>query len=874
MRSFPLLVAGWLMIGSAMAAPDVHAEDPARLGRDVVPTFESIQLDLDAAKTEYSGRVRIDLRAHAPADSFRLHAREMSLTRVTLRGHGAVIPAAWREGETGLLTVRPAKRLAPGTYTLEIAFTNDFNTRATSLYRVATGGNAYVFSQFEAPDAREAFPCWDEPSFKIPWQVTLTVPKAHRAFSNTLAARDTVIGEQRRVVFHRTPPLPSYLLAIATGPLETVPIRGLSVPGRVVTIQGSGRLAAEAARETPAILAALERYFGRKYPYEKLDLLAVPEFTAGAMENAGAVTFREEILLMDPKTMSPSQRRGFIGTTAHELAHMWFGDLVTMEWWDDIWLNESFASWMGDKITDEVAPEFHVGIEQVNGALSAMSTDSRLTAHAIRGSVLATDNLDQIFDVLAYQKGEAVIGMLERWLGPDTFRKGVQSYIKEHASGNATADDLWAALSKAAGRDVSSVAKSFLDQPGVPLVTIETLPDGQVRLSQRRFLNYGLTEPGRALWRIPVTLRYPLGDRVVAQNLVLDDSVQTVRLENGATPAWINPNADEKGYYRWLVPPGMLDALAKEAPQRLAPRERIGFVGNLRALLAAGQIHGDQFLNVLSTFAGDPEPEVVQAVVGGIGGVKSAFVTDETRKDFAAYVRRTLRPALDRIGAEPAKDEPQTVALLRPALMAWLGDDGEDSQVLDRARSLAQSYLKDRSSIDPSVADVAIGLAALRGDASLFEAYRQGFESARIPAERQRYLKGLSSFTDPALVGRAMRYALEGPMRPQEVMSIANGVGSRLEFRDLALQWTLEHYDAIVARIPAWHVIYLPWQGGGCSAGRAAKAREFFSVPAHSPVGTAKEVDKMLAVVNDCVSLHEREGAAAARYLSQLAGMK
>ena len=873
MRLAPLICTA-LWAFAAVLPAGVHAQDPARLGADVVPTFEAIRLDLDASKKDYSGSVRIELRVRAACDSFRLHAREMTLTRVTLRSRGTIIPTTWRTAEIGLLTVHVAKPLAPGTCTLEIAFTNDFDTRATSLYRLEAAGNAYVFSQFEAADARAAFPCWDEPSFKIPWQVTLTVPKAHRAISNMLAARDTVIGEKRRVVFHRTPPLPSYLVAIATGPLETVPIRGLPVPGRVVTIKGSSRLAAQAGKETPAILAALERYFARKYPYQKLDLIAVPEFAAGAMENAGAITFREDILLMDPKTMSPEQRLGLISTTAHELAHMWFGDLVTMTWWDDLWLNESLGSWMGDKITDEVAPEFHVGIDQVNGALGAMGTDSRLTTHAIRSTVLATDNLDQTFDELAYQKGQAVIGMIERWLGPETFRKGVVSYVSVHAFGSTTADDLWAEFSKSAGRDISSVANSFLDQPGVPIVSLEPLAGGQVRLSQRRFLNFGLTEPGRALWRLPLTLRYPVGERMVTQSLVLADSVQTVHLEAGAAPAWIHPSADEKGYYRWSVPGSMLDSLAEHAQRWLSTRERVGFVGNLRALLAAGQVRGDQFLGVLSSFAGDPEPEVVTAVLGGLAGIKDAFVTDQTQKDFAAYIRRTLRPALDRIGMEPAKGEPQAITRMRPWLMAWLCDEGEDVQVLERVRSFAQSYMQDRTSIDPSLADAAISLAALHGDASLFEEYRKRFESAQIPDERQRYLYGLSSFTDTALVRQAVDCALDGPMRPQEVMSIPYGIGQRPEFRDRVFEWTLEHYDAIVSRIPPVDVIYLPWQASGCSTERAAKAREFFSVPPHSPSGTLKELEKMEAAVKDCVSLHEREGAAAARYLSQFAEKK
>jgi alanyl aminopeptidase len=866
----PTLAASAAIVFLALAAGAAPAADPNRLARDVVPTFEAIHLDLDGAKQIYTGSVTIELQVHAAVDSFRLHARGMTLTRVMLRRGKAAIPVTTHPGAIGLLTVVPATTLRPGVATLLVDFTKEFSTRANSLYRVATGGGWYAFTDFEPDDARGAWPCWDEPSFKIPWQVTVRIPKEHRAFSNTLPARETVAGEKRRVVFRRTPPLSSYLVAVVTGPFETVPIPELSVPGRVVAVRGNGRLAGQVVKETPPIVAALERYFGARYPYEKLDLIAVPEFSSGAMENAAAITFRENRLLLDPRTMSPSQRKGLISTTAHELAHMWFGDLVTLAWWDDLWLNESFASWLGDKVSAEVAPEFHFEIDEVSGTLRAMATDSRLTTRAIRARLLATDNLGGLFDELSYDKGQAVLNMLERGLTPEKFRAGVRTYLAAHAGGNATAADLWAALSAAASRDVASVAASFLDQPGVPLVTLEPLGGGRVRLSQRRFLNSGLAEPGRALWKIPVTLRYAAGGREVTQHVLLADSTQTVRLETDSTPAWSHPNADERGYYRWSAPASMLSALATEAPRALSPRERVGFLGNLRALLDAGQVHGDQYLAMLASFANDPDPQVVATVVAAMGTLQSPFVTPETRSGFAAYVRRSLEPALERVGWTPAAGEPQTVTLLRPQLLLRLGDDGRDPRALEWGRKAAAASLKDSRAVDPSLQDAALSLGAIQGDAALFDAYRARFERATVPTERSRYLSGLASFADTALAERALRYAAEGPLRPQEIMTIPNGLAAHSELRDRVFEWTMKHYDYIASRIPPWHVPDLPQQAAGCSLERAAKARAFFSTPAHAPVGTAAELEKMEAAVRDCAGLHDRESATVARYLAQL----
>jgi alanyl aminopeptidase len=848
-----------------ITSPSVAADDPARLARDVVPTLESIRLDLDPAQKSYKGTATIELKVNAPSESFRFHARDMSFTRVSLRQGKAEVPIKAATGEIGLVTVRAAKALTPGTATLVIDFTKDYSTRAASFYRVEAGGHAYVFTDFEPDDARGAWPCWDEPSFKIPWQITVTIPKEHSAYSNTLPERDEVTGERRTVVFKRTVPLSSYLVALIAGPFDSVPIDGLSVPGRVVAVKGSAYMGAQAAKETPAIVKALERYFGHKYPYDKLDLLAVPEFTAGAMENAAAITYRETILLLDPKTMSAAQRYRVISTTAHEVSHMWFGDLVTMEWWDDLWLNESFASWMGDKITDEVAPEFHAGNDQVGEMLRAMVVDSRLTTRAMRAQLKATDNLTGVFDLLSYQKGQAILTMLERWLGEEKFRDGVRAYIAAHAEGNATAADLWAALSKAAGHDVGAVAGSFLDQPGVPIVTVETLGGSKVKLSQRRFVSHGSARPSQ-LWKIPVTLRYAVGERTFTQNVLLSEASQTVELQGGAAPGWIHPNADELGYYRWSVPASMLAGLANGATSKLSVRERVGFVGNLRALLLEGQVRGDQYFGLLAAFGRDPEPEVIAAVVEALQQSRNPFVTPATRPAFASYVRQVLTPALDRFGLEPKKEEPQRVTVLRPSLMLIMAADGNDPRVLEKGRALATAYMKDPALVDPSIQEVSLSIAALQGDAALFDTYRTRFESAATPTERARYLNAFSYFTDPAMAKKSLEYAASGKLRPQEIVAVGQFMAAfRPELQDMVFQWTVDHYDYIASHIPPGTVPNLPRSAAGCSLERISRAREFFAQPAHSPVGTSQELDRIEAGVQECAALHEREAETAAK---------
>ncbi|MFY9824152.1 MAG: M1 family metallopeptidase, partial [Thermoanaerobaculia bacterium] len=457
-------------------APAAMAEP--RLGGDVVPTFEAVRLRLDPARADYSGAVAVDLDVRRATAQVRFHARGQTFTRLALSQGGRDVPVEVERGENGYTVARARAPLAPGAYRLTIDFTQAFDTRAVSLYRTEKDGRAYAYTQFEAADARGAFPCWDEPGFKIPWQVTLEVPGALQAVANTPLEKEQSgepAGEWKTLTFARTPPLPSYLLAVAVGTFDSTPIPGLSVPGRVVSPAGQGKLAGLAAETTPALLAALERYFGQPYPFAKLDLIAVPE-RFGAMENPGAITFTDSILLTDPGIPSAEHRALLTYVTAHELAHMWFGDLVTMAWWDDLWLNESFADWMTLKVGDQVFPANGASLKALKDLNAVMGSDAQPSARPIRKEIAEPDQAMQAVGV-TYGKGKAVLAMFESWLGPEVFRKGVLDHLRAHAWGNAVAADFWAALERASGRkDVAATLAGFLDQPGLPLVQVEPLP--------------------------------------------------------------------------------------------------------------------------------------------------------------------------------------------------------------------------------------------------------------------------------------------------------------------------------------------------------------------------------------------------------------
>jgi len=869
-RSCP--ISALLAAATLLALPAFPAraqEALPRLDHTAVPTAEQVKLTLDPTKTEYSGTVTVAITVKEPTREIRMHARALTIEDGSMKGpQGAVQIDGIEKLPPDQTKVRFEKPLDPGAYTLTLHFRNQYNVRAVALYRVVTGGNSYLFTQFEDTEAREAFPCWDEPEFKIPWQMTLTVPAKDVAVSNTPVEKETVTGAMKTVRFAGTKPLPSYLIAIAVGPLESVPMTGLSVPGRVYTVKGASPMAAEAARVTPAILASLQKYFGRPYPYEKLDLIAAPEFMYGAMENAGAVVFADRRLLIDPRAVNPSQRRDIVAVIAHELAHQWFGDLVTMKWWDDLWLNESFASWMGTKVVDDVVPDAHDGVFTLFGVERAFTIDSRLSTRPMRGKVDNNPSLGQTANELTYNKGEAVLTMFEGWLGVEKFRAGIADYLKAHEWSNAEGRDLWQALGKQSGDDIDAAMSSFLDQAGVPLVTIEPAAGGRVKLSQTRFLTSGAQANAAERWRIPVILRYPAAGELRTLRVWLNGADTLADLGTGSMPAWIMPNAGASGYYRWRVPDAMFDSLALSARHRLTTRERIDVVANLTAHLQAGWVRGERYLRLMKAIADDPEPEVVRAVIEGLNDTHSALTTPRAAPSVGGYVRGTFEPTLRRYGLRPKPDEALAVSFVRPALMHFLANAGRDARVLIYAESLSRAYRANPSSIPPSLIEPAIVLGAVRGDHTLFSEYRHRFETTKVPIERSYYLAGLGTFKDPALRDSALDYALHGPLRPQETLMIpfamaTNSLGTEFrgagDYPDQVYNWMLKHYPELSAKVPPNFVSRVIPLAGGCDRARVQQLRDFFAQPGRNAMGIDQTLNRLETSVNECASLYDRE---------------
>jgi len=539
MNRIVMAAIGLLLAGASACGGET---DPYRLSPAVQPLRQQLEMTIDPNRPDYVGSTHIVLEVREAVDSVVLHAQDITILSAKFGHKGELKAADFEQFEHSLLHITTGSAIEPGEYHLKIDFEDSFNTDSVSMYRVEEHGRFHIITQLEASEAREAFPSFDEPAYKFPWQVTLTVPSNMMAVSNTPIESTVERGKMTTVVFAETAPIPSYLIAIAVGEFETVDIPGMSVPGRVVTTAGKKHLTKLAVESTPKLVAGLENYFDSNFPYQKLDLIATPEFWYGAMENPGAIIYIDRALLIDMDNVDPMRYRGVIAVNSHELAHQWFGDVVTMEWWVDLWLNESFASWMGDKIVAEAYPELDIDKSRMSTMFKTMNQDAGPSARPIRAPRKSTDNfLNDIGP--AYSKGRVVINMFEKAIGEENFRAGILEYMNRHQWGNASAIDFADAIGTNADWDVATAFASFMQQPGVPLIEIEVLDNG-LSVSQRRFANAGVELP-EMQWTIPIAIKYSSNGEVHTQTLVLDSATTTMDLEHRGNVDWVYPNADQ-----------------------------------------------------------------------------------------------------------------------------------------------------------------------------------------------------------------------------------------------------------------------------------------------------------------------------------------
>jgi len=835
---------------AGLCAASVPAQE-YRLGQAVQPLRQSVFLRVDPGQDQFSGKTEIEVEVKRAGSPIRFHCADIHVEKAVLIRAGQRKPLRLRTAKNDMVIATSPGPLAPGRYRLALDFQGPFNRRSAGLYKYLDQGRPFLSSQFEMNDARRCFPCFDEPCFKIPYQLTVAAPADQRVYNNCLEVSKKAEGNWVVHTFAPTLPIPSYLVALAVGPFDSVPVQGMSVPGSIVAPQGKLGLARFSQAETPAILGALEDYFGSKVVYSKLDQLAITEFPFGAMENPGMVTYREDTILLNEKTALLPNRVEVLQTIAHELAHQWFGNLVTMQWWDDLWLNEAFATWMADKVTIKLHPELEVALHTWQNDVMAM--DANLTTRPIRKQVKSdADIMDGLG--LAYAKGCAVLTMVERWLGEKNFQKGMRLYMKRHRMGNAVADDLWGALGEASGQNVKAVLNSFTSQSGFPLLEV-AVQGKQLTLSQHRFLAYGVKGPDRK-WAFPVVLRYGAGQRQAVARLFLDGQSLTAPLD--FEPEWVFPDDGGVAYYRWELSPALLKSLLAQR-QSLSNREKLALLNNLGGLLSAGRLEVGEQMRIASDFLGEQHPAVVTMAVQILSAQRSLFVNDSNRAAWAALISPKLKALGDRIGWTPKAGEPVKTVDLRDNLLLLYTLDASDPALLARARQQVDQYLGESGEVDPSTIKTYLRLAAQEGDMALLGRVQKAMESSTDPQRRTTLLGTLGFFAVPAVQDCALDLFLDESITPSDLRMLLS-FNAKEEPRRLRLQnWILKNYAALRAKIPNAFAEETVTCLKDCrDRGSLEKIQSFFATTSQADVAVQRGLSKMAESAENLIRTRER----------------
>jgi cytosol alanyl aminopeptidase len=851
-----------------------------RYARNVVPTAYRVELTIDPRQERFQGQVEIDVEIAALTDGLiLLHGEDMTVHVASIESGGVRVEAAVETGPNGALALRATTPpAAPGKATLYLAYDAPLTQVPEGLYRTQEGDAWYAYTQFEPLEARSAFPCFDQPEFKAPFTFRMTVPKGMIALTNTPEVGRTDAGEQTVFEFGTSKPIPTYLVAFAVGDMDLVSAPPGAFPNslsfRVATVKGRGALTDYVIKTTPAILDALSTYFGQPYPYAKLDFVAVPNFAAGAMENVGLVTYREPLILLD-EGATPSAKRSSLGVNAHELAHMWFGNLVTPAWWDDLWLNEAFATWMGTKVVGQVAPEFESDVDAIGGTQWAMGLDTQADARAVRNPIKEAGDIYNAFDGITYTKGRAILGMTEAWIGEDHFREGVRAYMREKAHGVATGDDLFNALGAASGRGVREMLSTFTDQPGVPLIEVQTqcgdkrFDNAKVTLRQRRFLPKGSKADASGHWRVPICLRYGIGKSVQRECFELTTTESTIELGVAGCPDWLHPNADEQGYYRWQVPTAALTALATVHRKRLTLPERVALPGHLSALYEAGGLDVKTFLDTLTTLAKDPHPLVTEGILAGLHLVENASLSERALTSFAKRIRKVAKPILKRIGRKlKAKEAPQT-RMLRPSIIRLLAGPGQDKRAINHAKTMTTRFLEAEDAITADERGYALVISAWSGDEALWGGLRAALDRASSPAIRRDVMNALAAFRAPPLLAKTLGLLLDGTLRAQDLRTVARRAVNHRMTRTQLWEWMVQHYTEVLALLGDKHVSRFPRMASQfCAPAQRAAVVEFFKDEAHRASGTERNLRLALERIDRCIRLRGHTEAALDRYLN------
>jgi puromycin-sensitive aminopeptidase len=844
----------------------MESADRYRLPRNVVPSRYELVLEPELQNATFSGEVAISVEVKEPVDEIVVNSRELDIDKAWLERDGTRL-----EAEPGFETQTERCRLAlsgtaqPGAWTLRSRFSGTLNDKLEGFYRSSfkdPSGTERVLAttQFESTDARLAFPCWDEPDLKATFAVTLVVPEGVLALSNGAEVSNEPTDDgRRRVTYAETMKMSTYLVAFVVGPLGvTDPVDASGTPLRVAYPPGREALTDFALEAGSFALKYFADYYGIGYPADKLDLVAIPDFAAGAMENLGCITFRETALLVDPAGATQQELQRVADVVNHEIAHMWFGDLVTMRWWNGLWLNEAFATFMEMKCTDAFRPEWNRWVDFGLSRTAAFEVDSLESTRPIEFEVVSPKDADGMFDILTYEKGAAVLRMLEQWLGEDAFRDGVREYLRINAYGNTDTTDLWDSLEYSTAAPVRRIMDGWIFRGGYPLISAEVTGDEftpKLRLKQQRF-SYQPEAGKQQKWVVPLLIRYGQGDFKSSAKLVLDSAENEFDLM--FMPDWVVVNSGATGFYRVQYSEVLLAGLLGPGLSAITAAERFGLADDHFAAMVAGKISASRYLDLLRELGSETDLSVWERITGALGTLER-LLEEPARAGYRALVRGMVRPALDRLGWEPAAGERERDSQLRGVLVEALGSLGKDPEAMALARSLHEAFLADPASVDPALAAASIGVIADTGGEADFDLFWKQHHSASSPQLSVRYLHSLGRFPDAALTARLLELTITEVRTQDAPFTLGRAMGNRTTGRQV-WEFIVENWDKLLERFPPGTIVRMVGAVSTITDSEwAEQVKQFFAT--HPVPQGEKTLTQNLERMDNMVRLKERESA-------------
>ena len=863
-----------------------------RLPAGVRPERYSLHLTPDLQAATFTGEETIDVTLDGTSRSITLNAAQIKFAEVK----AYVLPsAAYSYGklgsqpkplsaleadkhpQTATITMDGAKEqatfsfaneLPAGKVTLSIRYSGILNDKLRGFYLSKTKTRNYAVTQFEPTDARRAFPCFDEPAMKATFDIALTVDAGDTVISNTNVISDKKgpVKGKHTLEFATTPKMSTYLVAFLVGDFKCAEAKSDGVPIRVCSTPDKVELTRFALESAEYLLHYYDNYFGIKYPMPKLDMVALPDFEAGAMENFGCITYRETDLLVNSKTGDIPAKKRVAVVVAHEVAHQWFGDMVTMQWWDNLWLNEGFATWMETKPVAEWKPEWNFPEDDAQGLDETLNLDAEKTTRTIRATANTPDEINEMFDEISYGKAGAVIGMVENYLGKEVFRQGVHNYLAAHLYGNATAEDFWNAQTANSHFPVDKIMSSFVTQAGVPLLTLSERQGGSVPVAQSRFfLSLGGDEKGEQSWTVPVCLK--TGAAPICRVVTPEDRSIPIPMDIGLPMVYVNGGA--KGYYRTAYTPAQYGAIVEKAEMALTPPERIGLLGDRWALVLSGQGKVGDYLDLVLALKADPNAAVLDTAHQQMRKIDSEIATADDREEFRAVVRREFGPVYRALGS-PVKGESFDRQGLRGILFEMLGE-AQDPGVLAEAQALtarvfAANYRKDKT-LDATLSDAAVVVSASNGDAALYDKLLAVSRSSGDPEAREDALRTLARFRDPELVQRTLEYLVSGEVRNQDSWVVLVALLRDVRTRDQAWDFMRANWDKVRAQLTVSSgEDVVGATGFFCSVERRDEVTNFFA--AHKVETSERTLAKAVDRINACVQLRATQERDFHRWLA------